>query len=71
MPQIPSVHSFYADIAKKNRPSWPTCEKEEITPSLEQDQCLCATNLPRINDHWIPCNSTARDKLKMEDHDKN
>jgi len=67
MPEIPSVHSFYSDIAKKNRPSWPKCEKEEITSNLEQEECLCATNSPNPKFHWRPCNTTEFDLFFKED----
>ena len=29
MVEPPSVHSFYADIAQTNRPTWPKCRKEQ------------------------------------------
>jgi hypothetical protein len=58
MSEPPSVHSFYADILRENRPSWPTCTREKIVDN-ETENCLCATNKPgNQGDYWIPCNST-------------
>ena len=70
MPGIPSVHSFYADISKKNRPSWPKCEKDEITLNQEHEQCLCATTSPREDKHWRPCNSSAFEAIAGQSEEK-
>eukprot|EP00957_Ditylum_brightwellii_P154430 11751766-Ditylum_brightwellii.AAC.1 len=67
MPEPPSIQSFYADIAKDNRPVWPKCEKEEDAElEISEDQCLCATNNPRIERYWVPCNSPTFERISLE-----
>ena len=38
----PSALSFYADIPRNNRPSWPLCKKEVMSKS-NHTECYCAT----------------------------
>jgi hypothetical protein len=58
IPGPPSVFSFYADISREHRPSWPECTRDEgkSIQMAEKEECLCATNQPR-KESWIPCNS--------------
>jgi len=43
MREPPSVLSFYADIPRKNRPSWPNCERKGRRPKVSVDECQVAT----------------------------
>jgi len=52
MPNPPSIFSFYADIPRKNRPSWPKCTKADATtPVNEHDICHVATTAGK----WTSC----------------
>lgn len=46
MHETPSVNSFYADILRENRPSWPKCTREKISHVTGAD-CRCATHGPK------------------------
>ncbi len=64
MVEPPSVHSFYADIMKPNRPSWPKCYAEDKS-NVDENSCLCSTNMPgKVDGYWKPCNSEVFRKIK-------
>jgi len=50
MREPPSILSFYADIPRKNRPSWPTCERRGRRPKVREDECQVATTCKREGD---------------------
>ena len=66
MSSPPSIYSFYADIPKVNKHSWPKCDRE-IIDHRDTEDCLCATNLAaNVSDYWIPCDSPRFDKLESQ-----
>jgi hypothetical protein len=64
MHEPPSVNSFYADIPRENRPSWPKCTKEKIS-HVTGAECRCATSGLK-DTSWQPCNSEQREKNLLE-----
>ena len=58
MPTVPSVLSFYADIPRENRPSFPEC-KTNYTKEITSDECLCATKRHSGSNNWFPCTSNS------------
>ena len=63
MPTVPSVLSFYADIPRGNRPSFPEC-KSKHSKDMTSDKCVCATKRHNVTGNWFPCTS----KTKNEEH---
>ena len=57
MREPPSVLSFYADIPRQNRPSWPKCSKRKIK-QRSGSECKCTQNTLRPDlfyKQWVRC----------------
>ena len=66
MSEPPSIQSFYADIPKQNKLSWPKCVKEEKIADENLEACLCSTNHPKRAKHWLRCDDPEYKKMKRQ-----
>jgi len=65
MTDAPSIFSYYSDIPRQNRPTWPDkcpTRRDHKFRAFQDDQshCLCATN----EREWFPCANITREEFR-------